>query len=85
MIHSYLKSKKARKFNVASNAVIKFFMFIGIISDTHDHIDNLKKAVDIFNANNVEHIKKNGVSLADMHLRMLLYFRNGKPPRIEFP
>jgi len=31
-------------------------MILGIMSDTHDNLDNLRKALDVFNARNVQHI-----------------------------
>jgi putative phosphoesterase len=31
-------------------------MNIGIISDTHDHLDNLRKAIEFFNSRDVKHI-----------------------------
>lgn len=52
-------------------------MLIGIISDTHDHIDNLKKAVDIFNANNVEHIIHAGDFTSPFTWRVLKSFNGG--------
>jgi len=35
-------------------------MILGVVSDTHNHIDNVEKIIDIFNSNNVEKVIHTG-------------------------
>jgi putative phosphoesterase len=52
-------------------------MVIGILSDTHDNLDNLKKAIDIFQANNVEHIIHAGDYTSPFTYRVMKHFTGG--------
>jgi putative phosphoesterase len=52
-------------------------MLIGAISDTHDHLDNLRKAVELFIARNVEHIIHAGDFTSPFTRRVLKYFPGG--------
>ena len=35
-------------------------MILGVVSDTHNRIDNVEKIIDIFNSNNVEKVIHTG-------------------------
>jgi putative phosphoesterase len=52
-------------------------MIVGIISDTHDHLDNLKKAIEIFNIRNVEHIIHAGDFTSPFTWRIIKHFSGG--------
>jgi putative phosphoesterase len=52
-------------------------MIAGIISDTHDHLDNLKKAIEIFNIRNVKHIIHAGDFTSPFTWRIIKHFRCG--------
>ncbi len=52
-------------------------MIIGIISDTHDHLDNLKRAYDIFTLKGVEHIIHAGDFTSPFTARVLMEFKGG--------
>lgn len=52
-------------------------MIAGIISDTHDHLDNLRKALDIFNARGVQHIIHAGDYTSPFTWRILKDFKGG--------
>ena len=52
-------------------------MIAGIISDTHDHLDNLRKALEIFNNRKVEHIIHAGDYVAPFTWRVLKNFQGG--------
>ncbi len=52
-------------------------MLIGIISDTHDNLVNLKKVVDIFNDRHVEHIIHAGDYTSPFTWRVLQHFKGG--------
>ncbi|MEW6116128.1 MAG: metallophosphoesterase [Nitrospirota bacterium] len=52
-------------------------MIIGIISDTHDHLDNLRKVLEIFKARNVEHIIHAGDFTSPFTRRVLKHFPGG--------
>lgn len=52
-------------------------MILGIISDTHDHLDNLKKVLTIFNSKNVEHIIHAGDFTSPFTWRALKHFSGG--------
>ncbi|MEW5746725.1 MAG: metallophosphoesterase [Nitrospirota bacterium] len=49
-------------------------MLIGIIADTHDHLDNLRKAVELFIARNVERIIHAGDFTSPFTWRVLKHF-----------
>ena len=50
-------------------------MIVGIISDTHDNLDNLAKAVEIFHSRNVEHIIHAGDYTSPFTWRILKHFK----------
>ncbi len=50
-------------------------MIIGVISDTHDHLDNLRKVVEIFNARDVGHIIHAGDYTSPFTWRVLKHFK----------
>jgi hypothetical protein len=50
-------------------------MIIGIIADSHDHLDNLRKVVDIFHVRNVEHIIHAGDFTSPFTRRVLKHFK----------
>lgn len=50
-------------------------MILGIISDTHDHLDNLRKVLDIFTARNVGHIIHAGDYTSPFTWRVLKQFK----------
>ena len=52
-------------------------MILGIISDTHDNLDNLKKAFDIFISRGVEHIIHAGDFTSPFTGRVLMEFKGG--------
>ncbi len=52
-------------------------MIIGIISDTHDNLDNLGKALDLFKAKGVEHIIHAGDYTSPFTYRVLKHFTGG--------
>lgn len=52
-------------------------MIVGIISDTHDHLDNLRKALEIFDSQNVEHIIHAGDYTSPFTWRVLKHFKGG--------
>ncbi|NTU41756.1 MAG: metallophosphoesterase [Nitrospirales bacterium] len=52
-------------------------MIIGIISDSHDHLDNLQKAVDLFKERKVEHIIHAGDFTSPFTWRVLKHFEGG--------
>jgi hypothetical protein len=52
-------------------------MIIGIISDTHDNLDNLGKALDLFKARGVEHIIHAGDYTSPFTHRVLNHFTGG--------
>lgn len=52
-------------------------MIVGIISDTHDHLDNLKKAIDAFSKRNVEHIIHAGDFTSPFTWRVMRHFKGG--------
>ncbi|TAN40947.1 MAG: metallophosphoesterase [Nitrospirae bacterium] len=52
-------------------------MTAGILSDSHDHMDNLKKALDIFEARGVEHIIHAGDFSSPFTRRVLKNFKGG--------
>ncbi len=52
-------------------------MIIGIISDTHDHLDNLRKVMEIFNERNVEHIIHAGDFCSPFTWRVIKHFKGG--------
>lgn len=52
-------------------------MIAGIISDTHDHLDNLRKTVDIFNLKGVGHIIHAGDYTSPFTQRVLKNFKGG--------
>lgn len=52
-------------------------MIIGVISDTHDHLDNLGKAFDIFAQKGVEHIIHAGDFTSPFTARVLMEFKGG--------
>lgn len=52
-------------------------MIIGIISDTHDNLDNLKKAFDIFIKRGVQHIIHAGDFTSPFTARILMDFKGG--------
>ncbi|MCX8030203.1 MAG: metallophosphoesterase [Thermodesulfovibrionales bacterium] len=52
-------------------------MKIGIISDTHDNLVNLKKALDIFNQQNVNHIIHAGDFTSPFTAKILMEFKGG--------
>ncbi|HEX8947322.1 MAG TPA: metallophosphoesterase [Dissulfurispiraceae bacterium] len=49
-------------------------MVIGLVSDTHDHLDNLKKVLEIFRARNVKHIIHAGDYTSPFTRRVLKHF-----------
>ncbi|MBI3592661.1 MAG: metallophosphoesterase [Nitrospirae bacterium] len=49
-------------------------MIIGIISDTHDHLDNLRKVLEVFKDRNVEHIIHAGDFTSPFTWRVLKRF-----------
>lgn len=53
------------------------FMIIGIISDTHDNLDNLRKALDIFQAGKVEQIIHAGDFTSPFTYRVMKHFTGG--------
>lgn len=52
-------------------------MIIGIISDTHDNMNNLKKAFDIFVQRGVEHIIHAGDFTSPFTAKILMEFKGG--------
>ncbi len=52
-------------------------MILGIISDTHDNLNNLKKAFDIFVKHGVEHIIHAGDFTSPFTAKILMEFRGG--------
>ncbi len=52
-------------------------MLIGIISDTHDHLDNLRKALEIFKSRKVAHIIHAGDFNSPFTWRVLKQFAGG--------
>jgi len=52
-------------------------MLIGIMSDTHDHLDNLRKARAMFEAQNVQHILHAGDFASPFTCRVLKDFQGG--------
>jgi putative phosphoesterase len=52
-------------------------MIIGIISDTHDNLDNLGKALDLFKVRGVEHIIHAGDYTSPFTYRVLKHFTGG--------
>lgn len=52
-------------------------MIIGIISDTHDHLDNLRKVLKIFEDRRVEHIIHAGDFTSPFTWRVLKHFKGG--------
>jgi hypothetical protein len=50
-------------------------MIIGIISDTHDNLDNLEKVLEIFNDRKVEHIIHAGDFTSPFTARVLKQFK----------
>lgn len=52
-------------------------MIVGIISDTHDHLDNLRKALEVFNKYNVGHIIHAGDFCSPFTWRVIRDFRGG--------
>ncbi len=50
-------------------------MIIGIISDTHDHLDNLQKALNIFEERNIAHIIHAGDFTSPFTARVLTKFK----------
>lgn len=52
-------------------------MILGIISDTHDHLDNLRNAIDIFIQKGVEHIIHAGDFTSPFTARVLMEFKGG--------
>lgn len=50
-------------------------MILGIMSDIHDHLANLRKAVDLFNAKGVEHIIHAGDFTSPFTHRALQQFK----------
>lgn len=52
-------------------------MIAGILSDSHDHMDNLKKALDIFEAQGVEHIIHAGDFSSPFTWKVLKNFKGG--------
>lgn len=52
-------------------------MIIGVISDTHDHLDNIKKALDIFNSRGVKHIIHAGDFCSPFTWRIFKNFDGG--------
>lgn len=52
-------------------------MIIGIISDSHDHLDNLQKTVDLFRERRVEHIIHAGDFTSPFTWRVLKHFEGG--------
>ena len=52
-------------------------MIIGIISDTHDNLDNLGKALDLFKARGVEHIIHAGDYTSPFTYRVLKPYTGG--------
>jgi putative phosphoesterase len=52
-------------------------MIVGIISDTHDHLDNLRKALSLFQSRGVEHIIHAGDFCSPFTWRVLKDFKGG--------
>ncbi|MBF0327679.1 MAG: metallophosphoesterase [Nitrospirae bacterium] len=52
-------------------------MIAGILSDSHDHLDNLKRALDIFEAQGAEHIIHAGDFSSPFTWRVLKNFKGG--------
>ena len=52
-------------------------MIIGIISDTHDHMDNLRKAMDVFKSRRVEHLIHAGDFTSPFTWRVVKHFEGG--------
>lgn len=52
-------------------------MLIGIISDTHDHMENLKKAVQIFKSQKIEHMIHAGDFTSPFTWRVIRDFEGG--------
>ncbi len=52
-------------------------MIIGIISDSHDHLDNLQKTIDLFKERQVEHIIHAGDFTSPFTWRVLKHFEGG--------
>ncbi len=52
-------------------------MIIGVISDTHDNLDNLKKAFDIFTQRGAEHIIHAGDFTSPFTGKILMDFKGG--------
>jgi putative phosphoesterase len=52
-------------------------MILGVISDTHDNLNNLKKAFDIFVQHGVEHIIHAGDFTSPFTAKILMEFRGG--------
>lgn len=52
-------------------------MITGIISDTHDHLDNLRKVLNIFSSRGVQHIIHAGDYTSPFTLRVLKDFKGG--------
>jgi len=52
-------------------------MILGVISDTHDNLNNLKKAFDIFVKHGVEHIIHAGDFTSPFTAKILMEFRGG--------
>ncbi len=52
-------------------------MIIGIISDTHDHMDNLKKAMEVFKSQKIEHMIHAGDFTSPFTWRVVKDFKGG--------
>ncbi len=52
-------------------------MIVGIISDTHDHLDNLRRAINAFDERGVEHIIHAGDFTSPFTWRVLKDFKGG--------
>ncbi|MDI6801880.1 MAG: metallophosphoesterase [Thermodesulfovibrionales bacterium] len=52
-------------------------MIVGIISDTHDHLDNLKRALKIFEEKKVGHIIHAGDFCSPFTWRVIKHFKGG--------
>lgn len=52
-------------------------MLIGVMSDSHDNMPQIQKAVDLFNARNVEHVIHAGDFGAPFTFRVLKHLKGG--------
>ncbi len=52
-------------------------MLIGVMSDTHDHLDNIRKALALFEARGVQHILHAGDFTSPFTYRALKNFQGG--------